>query len=74
MKYLVKDFVANIQADKLEAELNKLADDGFKILSCDYVKHDYTDFNKMPAFKSYFRVIGEKNLGKSLKSSQLLKG
>lgn len=74
MKYIVKDFPSNVQADKLESELNKLGEDGFKIISCEYVRHDFLDINRMPAYKTYYRVVGEKNMGKLPKQQQVLKG
>jgi hypothetical protein len=75
MKYIVKDFPANITPDKLEGELNKLDKDGIKIISCEYVRHDYFDLQRQPIFKTYIRVIGERQimLGKS-SEPQLLKG
>ena len=73
MAYIVRDFKSNLSAEDLEKELNKLGDEGIKIISCDYIRHDHFDLNKMPTFKTYLRIIGEKkSLGKS--SPQLLKG
>ncbi|CAK0760539.1 hypothetical protein CCP1ISM_90025 [Azospirillaceae bacterium] len=73
MAYVVKDFKSNLKDEDLEKELNKLHDDGVKIISCEYIRHDYVDLNKMQNYKTYLRVIGEKKtLGKS--QSQVLKG
>jgi hypothetical protein len=73
MKHIVKDFPANIDADKLQMELDKLTEEGYKIKSCDYVRYDYFDLRKMPIFKTFYRVIGEKEVGKS-SEQQVLKG
>lgn len=73
MAYVVKDFKSNLKDKELEDELNKLHDDGVKIISCAYIKHESIGIDKMPTFKTYLRVIGEKkSLGKS--QGQLLKG
>mgnify|MGYP001559412104 CR=1 FL=1 len=73
--YVVKDFKANLKAEELEKEVNEYcSSECVKIISFEYVKHEYKDLNKMPEFKTFIRLVGEKNMGKSSKQLTVLKG
>jgi hypothetical protein len=65
--YIVKDIKPSSDSSTLESELNNLAKDGYKIILCEYIKHEYLDINKNPSIKTYYRIIGEKSGGKVLK-------